>query len=215
MSLDNTDSPDASRTKTNTNDERARSPVDTGPIDAEVTEEAKAPRAPRVARVADVKPLDVDSVFGGAVQDTPNAKAARAASANEAPKAKRGRKPKAPEPEKSPEEFEAMARGLLTMADGFFRSHVRGRYEEHFAPEFMAQLDAKMKLQEPQIDAMAEPLARGLQENGVDLPWWAQFALAGFGVYAGKLGTLATLDKKVEEHQKANAPAPASEVKPV
>lgn len=205
MSLVNSAAQGSSPTKTSTTeaDEAARNPKDTGPIDAEFSEASPAPKPPpRVARVADVKPLDAGGVFGGPVNDTHNARAARGAQSDDAPKGKRGRKAKAPqEPAQEPTEKHLdTARGLVITADAFFRQHVRSRFEEALTEESLAQLDAKVKLQEGQIDALADPLARGLAEEGVELPWWAQLGLAGFGMYAGKLAMLSSLEKKVKEN---------------
>lgn len=215
MSLESTGTPDSSATKTNTTDEnaaRARDPKDTGVIDAEFSEEPKqeAPKGPRVARVADVTPLRADEVFGGNVKDTANASAPRGARSAPGEAPKRGRKPKAaPEPAQTvTDKHLDTAKGMLQTFDMLFRMQVRSNFEDFLTAENLAALDQKVKLQEEQVEGMAAPLAVGLAENGVELPWWAQFGLAGLGAYGGKLVMLQKLKKRCEE-ESAKAPGAA------
>jgi len=201
------ESQDSSPTPTPTPDEAARSPTDTGPIDAEVVEETSKARPPRVARVADVKRLEstADDVFGGAVTDTVNARAARPPGDDGAPTPKRGRskkKAEAPPSEPSDKHVET-ARGLLLMADSFFVAHVRSRYADALEPENVEQLARKCAATPEQVNALAEPLARGLAEENVELPWWAQLGLAASGVYLPKLMMLSALDEQVAAKKKA------------
>lgn len=209
MSLGTSAAPDNSATQTKTNEEKARDPKDTSVIDAEVTEEAKAPRPPRVARVADVKKLNAEDVFGGSVNETSNARAPRGDANGAVPGPKKGRKAKGaqqPTQEVTDKHYET-AVGMLVMVDMFTRGWAATRYEDVLEPTSLKDLDQRLKLTEAQIDGMSEPLARGLAENGVELPWWAQLGLAGAGVYANKLGTLAQLEKLKKKHDAAEAAA--------
>lgn len=215
MSLGTSAAPDSSATQTSTtktNEERARDPKDTGPIDAEVTEETKTPRPPRVARVADVKPLNASEVFGGPVNETSNARAPRGEANGAQSGPKKGRKGKVAQggaPEVT-DKHQETAVGMLVMLDMLTRQWAASHYEDVLEPASLKDLDQRLKLTDAQIDGMSEPLARGLAENGVELPWWAQLGLAGAGVYASKLGTLTQLEKLKKEHDKSEA---AKEVK--
>lgn len=203
MSLDNSVSPDNSATPTNTTDEvRARDPKDTGPIDAEVISETKRPAAaPRVARVADVRKLDADDVFGGAVSDTENVKRAR----GEAPpptgkNAKKGKKkvdapPAEPPTEKRLEE----ARGLLMMADMIFVGWARSTLSDDLEAASLDELAKRMSARPEQLDAMAPPLAEGLAEEGVELPWYMRLALAGGAVYGPKVLLIMQVKQQAEK----------------
>jgi len=205
MSFQAQDSQEDSRIPTSTPAETAaRSPEDTGPIDAEVVEEAPKAKATRVARVADVKRLEstADDVFGASVTDTVNVRTSRPAGEEGAPKRGRKKKVEAPPVEPSDKHVET-ARGLLMMVDSFFVAHVRTRFAESLEPENVEQLARRCSATPEQIDALAEPLARGLAEEGVELPWWAQLGLAASGVYLPKLMMLHALDEQVAAAKKA------------
>lgn len=165
------------------------------------------PKPPRVARPADVKPLSstAGDVFGGDVNDTSNAKRARPDAAQGAPKGKpRGKAKAAPEPV-DPEKYLSTARGFLMTGDVLFRGYIKSRYADVLEEESLRKLDAQMALGEANIDAMAEPLAEGLAEEGVELPWWAKLAMAGAAVYAPKLAALSKLETMRDEHEKRQA----------
>lgn len=187
-------------------DEAARSPADTGPIDVDFVEDApKEPRRPRVARVADVTKLEAtaDDVFGGAVNETTNARAARGAPQGNDATPKRGRKKKTEAPPAEPtSEHLATALGLVATADAFFVAHVRERYSEVLTPENLESLARKVATAPEQQRALAEPLARGLAEEGIELPWWAQLGMAAAGVYLPKMAMLSQLDKQAAEAKK-------------
>ena len=201
MSLDNSVSPDNSATPTSTNDERARDPKDTGPIDAEVVSETKKPAAPRVARVADVRKLDAADVFGGDVSDTENVKRAR----GEAPpptgkNAKKGKKKAdAPPPEPPTEKRLEEARGLLMMADMIFVGWARSTLADDLEAASLDELAKRMSARPEQLDAMAPPLAEGLAEEGVELPWYMRLALAGGAVYGPKVLMIMQVKQQAEK----------------
>lgn len=199
MSLDPTEAQDSSATPTPTAEERARSPEDSGPIDAEVVEETPAPKKPRVARVADVKKLDAsaDDVFGAPVTDTHNARSRGPGTSDDAPPKRSRRKKAAPEPAPEPtDKHIETARGVVMLADSFFIAHVRQRYADSMTPESVEQLASRLAMKPEQVDALSEPLARGLAEEGVELPWWAQLGMAAAGVYLPKLMLLTKLDEQ-------------------
>lgn len=199
---------DGSPTQTTSNDARARDPKDTGEIDAEVIEETPAAKPPpRVARPADVRPLSSvgGDVFGGDVSDTSNAKRERTPPSGEpAPKKKRGKGKAQAEPVDVDAHRET-AKGFVVTADALFRGWAKSRYSAVLDENSLRQLDAQLALTEPQADALADPLARGLAESGVEIPWWGQLALAAGAMYVPKLGALAQLDRMKEEHDKREA----------
>jgi hypothetical protein len=173
-------------------------------VETEPTEKPK----PRVARVTDVSRLESADPFGGPVNETANARA-RGEPKADAPKGKRGRKPKAaPAEPVDPSTHLDAAKGIIAVADSVFRASVRGRYADDLTEENLSALDKRLALTPAEMDALAGPLAQGLAENGVELPWWAQLAMAGVGLYGPKLGMLASLDKQVEAHRKAEQAAP-------
>jgi len=180
--------------------------------DAEVIEEAKPKVEPKKAkRVADVSPVNVADIFGEPVEDSAAAKKrGPKAEGEEAPK--RRKKKAEPEPVVVTDEHEAQARGLLLVVDGVGRSLVAGRYGSLLTPESAAQLDERMRLGEAELAALTPSLARGLAENDVELPWWAQFALAAGGLAVPRVAILMELERTRKAHVDEASPKP--EAKP-
>lgn len=203
MSSDTTVSPANSATQTN--DERARDPNDKTPIDAEVSEEVPRKRK-RVARVADVTKLEdaAGDVFGAPVNDTHNARRTEAPPPQEdAPK--RGRKKKAPEPEAVPTQKHAeTAEGMVLLADAVFVGIARNQLGSVLEASNLEMLVKEHLILKPeQVKAMSQPIARGLAEENVDLPWYWQLALAGGAIYAPRVGMVMSILKQAEEAKKA------------
>lgn len=215
MSLDPTAAPGSSPTATKTNDERARDPKDTGPIDAEVTEGPKKPNAPkappRVAKVGDVKPLNAGEVFGGPVNEASNARAPRGEANGTPPGAKKGGKGKraqaaAQEPITA-EEYLETAVGMFVTVDMLTRGFVANRYSDILEPQSLAQLDERIKLKPHQVEGMSKHLAKGLEESGTKMPWYVALGFAASAVYVPMVGTLGGLEKAKKKHDEAEEAA--------
>lgn len=161
------------------------------------------------------------TVFDGSPKDPPSAKrgAAPAAAPEEKKGAKKARKGKKPEPaEPTPEEEEAdharkvkQARGFLKTMINTQKMIVSRQYAEYFeGPELEALLDS-LDLTEDELDALAEPLADGMTEEGINLPWWAQFAFAlgGSGIPKRQMQVQAQLKRQVL-HKRQQGPGDAA-----
>ncbi len=191
-------------------------PVDPGPPeDAQVVDEPKA--APNSSPRPEVKPASAAEAFGvfdGEVEDAKNARRTRQEPRTSTKvKGAKGKKGKAAaaaeepaEPELTPEQLWQKklgeARGLVRMWDRMQRAKVRERYEQILEPASLEQLDQQIALTPQEIEDIAEPLAEGLVEEGVDFPWWARVLLAAYAASSSRQAALRELERRYEAWQK-------------
>lgn len=176
---------------------------------------------PKVATGADAATFDAGALFGGEVNQTHNeARAKGAAPAPEAagdapPKRKRRGKNAEPEPV-DPVAFaksEETAAGLILTVDALMQQVARSRYAEVLTAENLDQLVAQhIAIPEASRRSLSSPLAQGIRENGLEIPWWGQFMLAGIGIMAPRIAVMAQLDKQVEERRAREAKTVTVEV---
>ena len=184
-------------------------------VDGEVVSSTTTPVEPAEPPKVEPPPVekkvaDVSSIFGDEVAESPHVTAARpeaTPTVDDAPPPpkRRGRKKKdaAPEVVEVTDRHRAEALGIVNTMDAFLRMHARGKYEAILEEETLAQLDRKLALSDAEKAALADPLAQGFAEEGVEVPWWAGLALAGIGLMGPRMGMLARLDRRKVEWEKS------------
>lgn len=197
----------------------------------------EAPAAPP----ADAPIADLADIFGEEVTDTPNALAKSEAPAvtegapspgdeghegHAAPDAPEVSKPRRKRGEPAPvvvtDEHLSDAVGLLTMSGEAFAMYKRGQWSGHrnaagrpLDAAFVNQYVEQLRFSSDEVMTMARPLARGMAEHGVRMPWYAQFFLAALPLVGPRLSIAQGVDAalaKAAKGQAEESPAlPASE----
>lgn len=203
--------------------EEQKPPVDPGPPeDGQVVEEGpkRDPPSPRPAEVKPAAAAEAFSVFDGPVDDAKNARRTAQEPRAGPKKPPKGKKPKGaaaaePEPTEDPALREQLyqrrlgeARGLVRAWDRMQRAKVRARYEAILAPESLEQLDQQIALTPHEVDDIAEPLAEGLLEEGLEFPWWARVALALYAASSSRQAALRELERKYQAWQREQEQPP-------
>lgn len=216
--------PDTSTTPTEgtpRTDEAAPAAVSEEKQQAEKTEK-------RRAKAAESPDLDV---FDGPPNDPAGARGREPAAEKGPPAgkkggARRGKGGKTPAEEKSPEELAALkeakkgeARGILLTLSAMQRGVVRRQYQELIPPQELDPLLEQLKPTEEELESLADPLAEGLAEEGISLPWYARLALAAVPALVRQAGINSQLKGTAEKgapvvETKWNAEKNAYEAKP-
>lgn len=159
--------------------------------------------------------LAVLNVFDGAPKDPEAARRAApadgAAPSEEKGKKGKGKRGRPPAPPELTEEEEAarharlvlQARGTLLTLINMQKMICTRQYAGYISEELLASLLSKLDLTEEELNALAPPLADGMVEGGVELPWWAQFGLAlgGSGILQRQASVAAALKAAVQDHE--------------
>lgn len=140
--------------------------------------------------------------------------------AHEAPKVRRKRGE--PAPVVVTDEHLSDAVGLLTMSGEAFAMYKRGQWSNHrnaagrpLDAAFVAHHVEQLRFSSDEVMAMARPLARGMAENNVRMPWYAQFFLAALPLVGPRLSIAQGVDAALAKAAKGQAeespalPAPA------
>jgi len=143
--------------------------------------------------------VDPGDVFDGAPQDPQAAAPAASSKAPPAPKAAdKGKKKasggapkgkKATPEQPTAEEVEAKrarllqeAKGYLLMGSALERGIIRKKWEGRVKAQLLAEVIEELALTPEELDAMAVPLAQGLEEEEVEAPWYVKLAVASLPV---------------------------------
>lgn len=151
----------------------------------------------KAAKAAEVDPGDV---FDGAPADPqgaaapkgaatpPKVETAKGAKKKPSGGAQKGRKT-ATADQPTPEEVEAKrerllqeARGYLMMGSAFERAAIRKKWQGKVKAQLLAEVLEDLELTPEELDALAVPLAQGLEEEGVEAPWYVKLLAASFPV---------------------------------
>ena len=200
----------------------AAAPEPLGPAEtAEATPVGpQRPATPAPPRPAELKATNASGSFGvfdGPVDDAKNARRpaqdAPKASAGKGGKKVGGKKAVEEEPPVDPVEAHRKrlteAKGLIRMWDSHQRAGVRERYVDILPPEQLEQLDSQLKLTDREMDELADPIAEGMEELGVELPWWARAGLVLLMLTSSRRAVLASLERQYQEHLKKQQAAKA------
>ena len=102
--------------------------------------------------------------------------------------------------------------GILTMAGEAFAAYKHGQWTnyrnargESLSPQYVKQQSDSLKFTPEEVQMMATPLARGMAENGLRLPWYAQFALAALPLVGPRFSLAQGLDAALARDAKPKA----------
>lgn len=121
---------------------------------------------------------------------------------------KRGEK----EPVIVTDEQVAEALGAVLLLAGMYKANADRKWGDTFAPEWKREQLDKLEVSQDEALTVARPLARGMAEHGITLPWWAQCAAAALPIMQSRMALVNGIDAAIEkrkklEEGKADAPA--------
>ncbi len=166
-------------------------------------------------------------MFGGEVNDTHNAqqRGARAdihaadevGASIESPGEEQAPRRRKKRGEKEPvivtDDQVAEALGAVMLLTGMYKANADRKWGDTFAPEWKKEQLDKLEVSQDEALTVARPLARGMAEHGITLPWWAQCAAASLAIMQPRMALVNGIDaaiekrKKLESEGKADAPA--------
>ena len=107
----------------------------------------------------------------------------------------------------------AEALGAVLLLTGMYKANADRKWGDTFAPEWKREQLDKLEVSQDEALTVARPLARGMAEHGITLPWWAQCAAAALAIMQPRIALVNGIDaaiekrKKLEAEGKADAPA--------
>lgn len=114
----------------------------------------------------------------------------------------RRRKKGEPEPVIVSDQHLSDAVGLVTLVTNAYASSRKSAWTNGGLDVDYVEVEvAKLRLDADETLIIANPLARGLAEYGVSLPWWAQFGGALLSVYGERMGRARGIDAAIERRR--------------
>lgn len=194
-----------------------------GEEDAEFVEvpPTKPAKPAKPGKPTDARPLNVESVFGGKVADTPNAARRPAGGPQDAvfegegePKKRGPGRPKKGEP-KPPvvvtDKHRAAATAAVRTLEGLPKVVAARRYSTVFDESKLAAIDDALTYSDAERELLVGPLAQGAAENGLTVPWWAEFGFAAMMVTLPRFAMFSEFEKEAAaewKRQGRGAPPP-------